>query len=436
MERDAAPPLSPADAVPPHSPDAVRLIGLIGVGLCAAAALLAGVTDVAISSPVRAIDIARVALAFVGVVTAGAAISMRPDLWWAWGLGAVAAGAGVIGLPAAWDSFHTFFRVLAVAAAVGAVMSAASFGVRVAVCSAAILFHFSGIFMASTSPPPRAWINEQAFTRIYNPYLQFVYLRNAYQFYSPNPGPASVVVFLLKTEKADEQGRKYYDTEWVVMPRRPADIRDPLGLSYYRRLSLTQQISSANAALTIATDQSEKERLFPARDDRSTRGQPGHIPYHPLTNFSAQYAVPNADVTRFVLPSYASHVILEHRYEVANKTTVKVYRLDHQTTPVEQFRAKLQNGEHPSPYHPGTYRPYFLGEFNAWGELVAPQDPFLYWLIPIYPRFPGPGDPIQKTYEDYLSVHALDMRIEDVMKADEKAGRVFNWSQLKWSETR
>jgi hypothetical protein len=152
--------------------------------------------------------------------------------------------------------------------------------------------------------------------------------------------------------------------------------------------------------------------------------------------FSAQYAVPNADVTRFVLPSYASHVILEHKYAVANKTTVKVYRLDHQTTPVEQFRVKLQNGEHPSPYHPGTYRPYFLGEFNAWGELVAPQEPFLYWLIPIYPRYPGPGDPIQKTYEDYLSVHALDMRIEDVMKADEKAGRVFNWSQLKWSETR
>ncbi|HSQ56989.1 MAG TPA: hypothetical protein VLM40_14710 [Gemmata sp.] len=385
------------------------------------------------------LDIARVILVFVGVITAGSAISMRPDLWWAWALGSATAWIATIALPGSWDSFPALFRVIGALAAGGAVLCVSSIAVRVGVSMAAILFHFSGIFMAATSPPPRPWINEQLFTRVYNPYLQFLYLRNAYQYYSPNPGPASILVFYLKTETGtDASGQKQYKTQWVVTPKRPADVRDPLGLSYYRRLSLTQQVAVSNPALVFPSEQSEKSDLLMRREYRSTAGQPGHIPYHPYVPKPDQYGVPNEDVSRYVLPSYASHVILERTPDAAaaGKTTVKVYRLDHQTTPVEQFRAKLPNGEYPPPYFPGTYRPYFLGEFNARGELIDPQEPFLYWLIPILPRDPGVGDPIRKTYFDYLSAHALDMRIEDVLKADEIDGKVFDWSQLKWSPTR
>jgi hypothetical protein len=438
-------PASPADAVPPYAPESVRLVGLVGVGLCAAAAVLSGVCEALASAP-AALNSARAILCFVGVVTAGAALSMRPDLWWAWALGSVAAALGVVGLPVTgidktgWDSFVPLFRVLSGLGAIGAALSVAPLGWRVAVSAAAILFHFSGIFMAATSPPPRPWVTEQLFTRVYNPYLQFVYLRNAYQFYSPNPGPASIVVFLLKTETTDEQGRKSYKTQWVVTPRRPADVKDPLGLSYYRRLSLTQQISGGNFAFVVPTEESEKKKIFQRRYSLSGDGRSpdtrGHIPFF-LGDPMGQYALPTPEAARFIIPSYASHVIVDTLSEAeAGKTTVKVYRLEHMTTPVEQFVHKMDDGTYPDPYAPSTYRPYFLGEYNAHGELINPQEPFLYWLIPIYPRMPSVGEQNPKPYLDYLSAHALDMTVDEVLRADVKDGRVFNWGQLRWSETR
>jgi hypothetical protein len=285
-------------------------------------------------------------------------------------------------------------------------------------------------------------VTEQLFTRVYNPYLQFVYLRNAYQFYSPNPGPASIVAFLLKTETNDEQGRKTYKTQWVVTPRRPADVKDPLGLSYYRRLSLTQQISGGNLGFVMPTEESEKKRISYRRFQHSPfpylpPAEEPVIPFHPIGDPFAQYALPTPEATRFTIPSYASHVIVDAlSKEEAAKTTVKVYRLEHTTTPVEQFVQTLPDGNYPDPYHPGTYRPYFLGEFNARGDLIDPQEPFLYWLIPVIPRLPAPGDPVQKGYLDYMSAHALEMKVDDVLRADAKDGRVFDWAQLRWSETK
>jgi hypothetical protein len=443
MDRDAPPPTSPADALPPLSPASVRLVGIVGAGLCALAAILALIAVlIGDSSPV-ALNTARLFLSFVGVITAGSAISMRPDLWWSWGLASVAAGFGVVGLPSDWDSFHTLFRVLAGVAAAGAAICAASVGVRIAVASVAILFHFTGIFMACTSPDPRPWINEQVFIRVFNPYLQFVYLRNAYQFYSPNPGPASVLAFLLKTETGTDPstGKKQYETQWVVMPKRPADVRDPLGLSYYRRLSLTEQLARVNLGFEIPADQFEKSEVSQRRFYRSLP-HPDliAIPFSPTELARSQYRLPNADVTRFVLPSYASHMILEYTPDkaAAGKTTVKVYRLEHRALTPEEFvpskEVKRRTGGIPfGPYAPTTYGAFFLGEFDARGNLVDPQEDLLNWMIPVMPRIPGPNDPIKKTYIDYMSVHALEMTPEAVLAADEHdpQGKVFNWSQLK-----
>ena len=66
--------------------------------------------------------------------------------------------------------------------------------------------------------------------------------------------------------------------------------------------------------------------------------------------------------------------------------------------------------------------------------MINPQEDLLYWLLPVIQRTPvpnDPDDPFKKTYHDYMSVHALDWSLEDVRKADESKGPVFNWSQLR-----
>jgi hypothetical protein len=166
------------------------------------------------------------------------------------------------------------------------------------------------------------------------------------------------------------------------------------------------------------------------------------IPPHPVEPPAAQYQLPNSEILRYILPSYASHVILENTpdKETAGKTTVKVYRLEHRPLPVEEFvpageyKRRLPQDFRPGPYYPPTYRPFFQGEFNARGELIDSQDEMLYWMIPIIPRPPVPGgDPKQKTYIDYMSVHALGLSVQEVLAADETAGKVFNWGQFRSS---
>lgn len=435
MERDAtssAVPLSPADAVPPYAVETTRLTGLIGVGLTAFAAGLGLVANALPDSAQPALNFARLCLVFIGMITAGAAISMRPGLWWAWAMGGVAALLMWSGLPAYWDSFRLLALALASVCIAGVILTTCSIFWRTILVSVMLLFHFTGIFMATTSPPPTPWVTHQVFQNIYNPYLQFVYLRNAYHFYSPEPGPASVLVFVLKTETGtNEAGEPQYKYDWVVLPKRPADLRDPLGLGYYRRLSLTEQLARGSPGLTVPTDQFEKTEMWYRRYN-----QREIIPFHPLENMQLQYRVPNPDVLRYVLPSYASHVILKHTpdKETAAKTTVKIYRLEHRTMRPDQFTQRLADGTYQSPYSPATYLPFFLGEFDAHGTLLNPQEDLLYWLLPVYPVPVNPNDPAnphKKPYLDYMSVHALELSPNEVLAADEKAGRVFDWSQLK-----
>ncbi|HEY1189655.1 MAG TPA: hypothetical protein VGE74_18555, partial [Gemmata sp.] len=363
--------------------------------------------------------------------------------WHVWALGAGGGALAVLGLPEQWDSFRLLFGVLGGVALAGALALLAPPAYRLPMISLWVLFHFTGIFFATTTPPATPWITEQAFIRVYNPYLQFVYMRNAYHFYSPEPGPASILVFMLKTETGtDSRGRRQYKTQWVVLPKRPDDVKDPLGLTYYRRLSITEQLARVTPGLIQTTNASEKNEMIPRR-----RAVAHLIPMHPGEEDYSQYRLPQPEVARFVLPSYASHVILEHTDQAtAGKTTVKVYRLEHRTMGVEDFtNARNRSGAVIHPFDPITYRPYFLGEFGFVAdpakpgsthiELLNPQEPMLYWLIPILPRPGGvpPGDPNKRAFIDFLSIHALDpldLNASDV-DAPEHRDRVFDWSQLR-----
>ncbi|MCI0702827.1 MAG: hypothetical protein L0241_17235 [Planctomycetia bacterium] len=424
MDRDAS--LSDSsrplpEVIPPAEWPTVRKVAVVGLGLVAVAAGLGLVATVIGDKAPWPIHTARLFLVLIGTITVGSAISMRSDLWQVWALGSATALLAIAGAPAHWDSFRLLFGAMAAIAIAWTLAQLAPPKYRLPALSALVLFHFTGIFLATTSPPTTPWVTEQAFIRVFNPYLQFIYLRNAYHFYSPEPGPASVLVCLLKTETGSDPvtGEKQYKTQWIVLPKRPADIKDPLGLTYYRRLSLTEQVARAYPALESGADTFEKRELL-------TRRRNTVIPLHLQMAHTRQYRLPQPEVARYVLPSYASHVILEYvPTEELSKTTVKVYRLEHSTLQVEQF---VKNAD---PWSPKMYLPFFLGEFDAHGNLVNPQEPLLYWLLPILERRVAPGDRNKKDYIDYLSVHALEWSPDEVLKADEKAGKVFNWSQLR-----
>jgi hypothetical protein len=391
------------------------------------------------------LDGVRVLLVLVGCVAMGLGLSWRAELWWVWGLAALTAVLGIVGLPATWDSYQLVLGVAAAVAVGGMLLLLVPPLWRLGVLSLYLLFHFGGIFLATTSPHthnyPAPMVTIQLYTRIYHPYLQFIYMRNAYHFYSPEPGPASVLAFLLRTDTGQRvqavdphtghpYERRVYEQRWIVMPRRPDDIRDPLGLSYYRRLSLTEQLARGSPGV-IVPEIFEKSEVQARRLSRLSL-----IPLHPTEPIGLQYRLPNSDVIRYLLPSYASHVILHHTpdAQTAARTTVKIYRLEHRTLRVEIFASRQADGSYPSPFHPTTYLPFFMGEYDVHGELVHPQDELLNWLVPVLPREPRPNDPDdphRKTYWDYMSVHALDWTPQQVLQADESQGEVFNWSLLR-----
>lgn len=436
-------PRSAAEAVPPWPLDWVVRLAVSGLLITAGAAVAGGITYLTPLPPW--VDGGRVILVLTGCILTGLALSWRAELWWMWALAAGTALVGWFGLPESWDSYRLVLGVAVAVAVGGALLLVVPKTWRLVVISLYLLFHFGGIFLATTSPHthnyPAPMLTIQLYTRLYHPYLQFTYMRNAYHFYSPEPGPASLLVFLLRTDTGQQvqafdpqtgnpYERKVYKHQWVVMPRRPDDVRDPLGLSYYRRLSLTEQLARGSPGV-IVPEIFEKSEVQARRMTRLSL-----IPLHPTEPIGLQYRLPNSDVMRYLLPSYASHVILYHTPDVqtAARTTVKIYRLEHRTLRVETFAARQPDGSYASPFHPTTYLPFFMGEFDANGELIHPQDELLNWLVPVIPREPRPNDPddpYRKTYLDYMSVHALDLTPQQVLRADESAGEVFNWSLLR-----
>jgi hypothetical protein len=238
------------------------------------------------------------------------------------------------------------------------------------------------------------------------PYLSFLYLRNAYHFYSPEPGPASLLVCLLQYEEDDPAGGKPKSkSEWIVLPRRDEHMKDPLGQAYYRRLSITEMISPAIPGLfNVENFENLDARQRRARAGVSAVGSAKEpIPIDSTDEPAAnQYRVPQPHVSRYLLPSYAKHLAHEFSTPGRRVVGVKLYRLEHRITPTYQFAAGVD------PYHPRTYRVYYFGEYDAAGKLLNPQDEMLYWLVPITPRpgGPAPDDPDRKDFIDYLSKHA------------------------------
>ena len=393
-----AEPAPPADPIPPPSPAHVYRWGAIGLCLTATAAVLglaSGETGTSLLSTIRLVLVAS------GALIAGSALSLRPALPIAWLISAAAAAVGSVGLPEHWDSIRMFARVAAGAAVAGALLAAVSIVVRFVLISVAVTYHFFSIFLATTWPDPTPWFTQQVGTRFVLPYIQFVYLKNAYHFYSPEPGSASHMFFLIVYDKIDPKTGKP-EAEWVTMPDRKTHWKDPMGLSYFRRLSLTEQASQSMPGIS---EQTAEWREIDAR--RAAVAQGAHpntpaIPYSPREMDPIQYRMPRYDITRYLLPSYAAHLLHRHSTPERKAKTVRIYRLDHPIPSLLEFSQRDWN-----PHHPLGFKPFYYGEFaltpDGDAALTDKQDPMLYWLVPILPKVKGADG---REFEDFMSKHA------------------------------
>ena len=165
----------------------------------------------------------RVLLVFGGVVAAGAAIAIKPKPQIILG-GAAAAFLGALALYSGegrsdhWDSIRLVLAVAAVVAALAALITALPKIPRRIFVSVFIVMHFMGILTAVTAAPPAPWLANVVWTYFYRPYLEFMYLNNAYHFYAPEPGPAFLFWFRIEyTVANDPQPARAFRYEHVAV---------------------------------------------------------------------------------------------------------------------------------------------------------------------------------------------------------------------------
>ncbi|MFO0881698.1 MAG: hypothetical protein U0840_30740 [Gemmataceae bacterium] len=296
-----------------------------------------------------------------------------------------------------WVSGHLFFGAVFFLGLAGSTLILLPSLLRRVALSLFVLFHFTGMAVCVTSvDPPNytgLYVSKQLWTWIYRPYLSFMYMTNAYHFYAPDPGPPELFWFAVR-----------YDDDsyaWVKLPHRE---NSPIGMHYQRMLALPAHTfgamnrlpySTAELALVTPAQRPRRgswEEIYYRREMGSTleyrRLEKPYLLPIPMVldmDVSWQYREPN-DTSKKTIASVARRIFwtapLPRDAEGNVKPnvrprSVKVYRVVHHVlTPAE-----LAKGI--SPLEKTKHWPYFLGEFDASGNLVDEMDPFLYWFLPI-----------------------------------------------------
>jgi hypothetical protein len=260
-----------------------------------------------------------------------------------------------------WDSARYFFNALTAVALAGSLLVLMPRLPRRIVVSVLVLFHFGGILTAVTFIAPRdqqaPWLSHQLWTRVYRPYLTFMYLTNAYHFYSPDPGPPSLLWF-----------RIYYTDGTARWYKLPARGEDPVALHFQRFLALAESTNNPVPHAPFTQENPIYQRRY--------LGGLHHEPPIPLPadlGADQQFVEPNF-FAKELAASYARHVA---RAETRPVASVRVYRITH------SIILPYQMADGFSPVAETFYAPYYLGRFDRDGRLLDPEDPFLYWYLPI-----------------------------------------------------
>jgi hypothetical protein len=330
-----------------------------------------------------------------------------------------------------WDTAVLLLYVLTGVGLAGALIVLLPPVGRKIVVSLLVVYHFGGILCAVTSvPPPNGqapWMIHQLWTRVYRNYLQFAYINNAYHFYSPDPGPASLLWF--RIEYANR------DYKWVRIPER---VDFPTRMTYQRHLAMTESVVHSVQAPGNFDDLYQRRVNAGVQYRAHPDDKPDDVPlfHENLIPAISQRREPQSQC-KLLLQSYVRHVAQMHPHPSDPSLAIdhiKVYRLVHNIIPPPD----LANGI--SPLHPAYYLPIYKGTYNTDGRLLATHgpnrgqllngkqmgvdDPFLYWLIPVMQRqrkkdvfherpgpiFPPVINPDGQEYEivDCLRVHCGD----------------------------
>jgi len=258
-----------------------------------------------------------------------------------------------------WDSARALVAVLTAIAGLAALLVVLPRVLRRIVISVLVLFHFGGIVTAVTSIPPNPWLSNMAWTYVYRPYLEFFYLGNAYHFYSPDPGPGTQIWFYVQFE------------DGKIVDYMVADPQEcPLALEYQRRISVTESVNQrANLPFSETT-----LRL------RVSAGQIDGIPLYPDLLPANQYRPITPWYSKRMLESYVRYVAGKVRHPVnpdKKITGIKAYLAIHRIPDPLEIAKQVDTTSK------WMYAPYYLGDHDAEGTLKDPNDPYLYWLIPI-----------------------------------------------------
>ena len=110
----------------------------------------------------------------------------------------------LLGIDTAWDSADLVLKGLMVVAGIGLVLVLLPNRARRVAVSILVVYHLVGIFtMVTYLPPPgpsgaaAPFLSNQIWTYAYRPYLETICINNAYHFYSPEPGPPTLLWFKL-----------------------------------------------------------------------------------------------------------------------------------------------------------------------------------------------------------------------------------------------
>ncbi|MEI6325411.1 MAG: hypothetical protein WCO91_08180, partial [Gemmataceae bacterium] len=126
-----------------------------------------------------------------------------------------------------WDTIKNLGFVLGGVPVFGAFLILMPLLFRKVILICLVCFHFVGILSAVTSVDPPGthapWVSTFLWVKIYRPYLHFLYMNNAYHFYSPEPGPATLVWY--RIDYSDGKSR------WIRIPHRGDS---PMPLLYQR----------------------------------------------------------------------------------------------------------------------------------------------------------------------------------------------------------